>query len=371
MAKLSLAQLQTAITAYIASNKIAYNTFTVTRDNSAGLLDKVGKIVTMDTSFIDKLSIFDGEYMGLGKTIEEWQEDLILPQNYDKNGAGALSPHDPTYRAVSYSYTLGRKVIATTIRNNDFERAVNNIEEYSRLLAIKSKRLYDSEALFRFDAKKELLGKYAQACIFAQSTAINFAASGAIAENTYVKSGSEYGIVVKPITSTRTENSTWSLAKQNGYVIALDLSQVLAKPSDTATGEAFITQVKKDVEITEFPSEGHSLNGNTLGSDYGTVLIVKTGVMPELEVKVQAGAFNGDKVAMPTTIVRVNDFGATGDSNNVYAMLVDRRAIRLHNTYRAVRDNQNGDGDFLNLFLHTENTAYYSKNTFVKVYKSA
>ena len=37
--------------------------------------------------------------------------------------------------------------------------------------------------------------------------------------------------------------------------------------------------------------------------------------------------------------------------------------------YRAVRENLNGDGDWLNLFFHVEYTCHVSRNTFVKVYK--
>ena len=44
--------------------------------------------------------------------------------------------------------------------------------------------------------------------------------------------------------------------------------------------------------------------------------------------------------------------------------------MRLHPTYNATRENPNGDGDFLNVFKHTENTAYISRNTFLKVYKN-
>ena len=49
---------------------------------------------------------------------------------------------------------------------------------------------------------------------------------------------------------------------------------------------------------------------------------------------------------------------------------MDARGIKLHNTYRAVRENLNGDGDWLNLFFHVEYPCHVSRNTFVKVYKA-
>ena len=142
----------------------------------------------------------------------------------------------------------------------------------------------------------------------------------------------------------------------------------IAKPVDDTTGEAFIEQVLEDAEVASDFSEGRSLNGNTLGAslEAGLVLVMKQGIMPSLKVQTLAGAFNRDDLAMPAEIVVVPDFGDADD--DIYAVLVDRRIMRLHNTYRAVRENMNGQGDFLNMFYHTENTAHISRNAFVKVY---
>ena len=102
---------------------------------------------------------------------------------------------------------------------------------------------------------------------------------------------------------------------------------------------------------------------------FGLVLILKQGIMPNIEVKTWAGAFQENRVAFPTEVVVVKDFGSADDK--VYGLLCDRRALRLHNTYNATRANENGDGDFLNVFRHTEDTAYISRNAFIKFYKEA
>ena len=367
--KLSFAQLKEIVSQYVVENKISVANFTVTRDNTALLVDKIAKIFTLDTSFIDKLAVFEGEELSFGKTIEEWQQDLMLPEDYSASGEGALSPHDPTYRPAFYSYTLGRKVIPTTIRNNDIERAVHFVEQFNELIAMKSKRLYDSVAVWRYECKREILATLISMCDKVKSTATSFSASSSYSVGAYLKSSNEYGVVVKPITASASATSTWTKCKEAGYVILLDLVKEVAIPSDTASGEAFIKQVKKDVEISQDISEGHSLNGNTLGASEGLVLLVKQGVMPVLDVDVIAGAFHEQKVAVPAEVMVIKDFGS--DNTGVYAMLVDRRGIRMHNTYRAVRENFNGDGDFLNLFYHSEDTAFISRNTFVKVYRPA
>lgn len=373
MAKLSFAELQALVTSLVTTSKISNASFVETRDNTVGLLDKIGKIVTLDTVYtIDKLNAFDGEYLSFGKTIEEWQEDLILPVTYDPTGANALSPHDPTYRPVFYSYTLGRKNVPTTIRNNDLERAVHFEEQFVSIVAMKYKRLEDSMAQYRYDVKREMLAKFIDLCEYEMdpSNATSFSASTSYATvNTLLKSGSpaQVGILVKKYTANDATN--WADAIAKGYVILLDLVTTIAQPVDTSTGEAFIEQVKKDIEVFSDSSEGHSLNGNTLGATEGLCLIVKQGIVPSLEVQTWAGAFNENRVLVPCEIIVVKDFGSA--NSKYYAVLMDKRAMRLHNTYNATRENPNGEGDFLNVFRHTEDTAYISRNVAVKVYKAS
>ena len=193
--------------------------------------------------------------------------------------------------------------------------------------------------------------------------------SGAVAVNelVYVTGTTTMYVAVKPIASGSGLTGTTAIA--GGYLIPLALVTEIAKPSDDTTGEAFIEQVLKDVEVASDFSEGHSLNGNTLGGNQeaGLVLVMKQGIMPTLKVQTLAGAFHREDLAIPAEIVVIPDFGDADD--DIYAILVDRRIMRLHNTYRAVRENSNGQGDFLNMYYHTENTVHVSRNCFVKVYK--
>lgn len=375
--KLSLEQLKAVVSTYVASNKISVETFSETRDNSVGLLDVLGKIYTNWQTYGDKLDIFDGEDLSFGKTIEEWAQDLILPENFDSTGAGALAPHESTYRPASFSYTLGKKTIPQTIRNNDIERAVHNIAQFEDIIAGKTKAMYDSETMLRYAIKRQALGVLIARCeeeTDLGNADVTLATEGAaisgehsVNEMVAVTSTSKAYVVVKPIPSGAGLTGTTAIA--NGYIVALDLIKEIAVPTDDQTGEAFIEQVLSDVEVASDFSEGHSLNGNTLGGneEAGLVLVVRQGVMPALKVKTLAGAFHKDELALPAEIKVIPNFGDA--SPNYYAILVDRRIMKLHNTYRAVRENVNGQGDFLNMFYHTENTAHVSRNCFVRVYK--
>ena len=377
MAKLSIARLKAVVSDYVKSNKISVESFSETRANSVGLLDTLGKIYTLWQTYGDKLDIFDGEDLSFGKTIEEWAQDLILPEDFDANGSTTLAPHESTYRPVSFSYTLGKKTIPQTIRNNDIERAVHNLGQFEDVISGKTKAIYDSETMFRYALKRQALGVLATRCIDAMDassadvTLANESAtiSGAHSVNEVfaITSLAKTYVLVKPIASG--SGLTGATAISGGYLIEYQLVDAIAKPSDDITGEDFIQKVLEDVEVASDFSEGHSLNGNTLGGneEAGLVLVMKQGVMPSLKVKTLAGAFNRNELALPSQIKVIPDFGDA--DSKVFAMLVDRRIMRLHNTYRAVRENTNGQGDFLNMFYHTENTVHISRNAFVKVYK--
>ena len=377
MAKLSKAELKSVVALYVASNKVGVESFSETRDNTVGLLDVLGKIYTNWQNYEDKLGLFDGEDLSFGKTIEEWAQDLILPEDFDASGSGALAPHVSTYRPVEFSYTLGRKTIPQTIRNDDIERAVHNIGQFEDIIAGKTKAMYDSETMLRYAIKRQALGVLIGRCDAAMDSSnadVTLATEGTsissdvdVNELVYVTATTKMYVAVKPIASSAGLTGTTAIA--GGYLIEYKLITEIDIPVDDQTGEAFIQQVLEDVEVASDFSEGHSLNGNTLGGnpEAGLVLVIKQGVMPALKVQTLAGAFHREELALPAEVVVVPDFG-NADAD-YYAILVDRRIMRLHNTYRAVRENLNGQGDFLNMFYHTENTAHISRNCFVKVYK--
>ena len=150
-----------------------------------------------------------------------------MPEDYDADGSHALSPHRSTYRPVFYSYTLGRKKIPQTIDYDDLERAVHFVEQFISIVSMKSKRLYDSVAVWRYQVKREMLGKLAEMCedavgLGASYSGETFANNKAYAVNALVRSkssgeGIEYGIIVKPVKSG--DFSNWAGAVAGGAII--------------------------------------------------------------------------------------------------------------------------------------------------------
>lgn len=370
--KATYEQIKQIANAWVAQNKISNPNFTITRENTVGLLDKIGKILTIEGVFIDRLGALDGEYLSFGKTIEEYAAMLVQPEDYSKESS-LLENIDVGYLPPYYSYTLGRKKFRTQRFYNDMERAFHNEGEFGEWVALVLKKLYDSVAAFRYSAKKQLLGRLASEVYDLSVTADDGGTSSEfdptsqynVGVGVYedAENGFNFGIIIKAYDGDATD---WEDAIAKGFISPLNLQTTAAKPTDTATGEAFVKEVKQKVLDASFISQGNSLNGNSIGATEGLLLIVDKSVLPTIEVDVQAGAFHEDKVALPAEIIPVDGFGS---ATNVYAMLIDRRGVKLHDTYRAVRDFVDADNDSIKYIYHLECTAFYSRNTFVHVWE--
>lgn len=320
MAKMTISGLQSAMASYVAAAKQA-GSWSASTSNFVGLLDKIGKQVTIDGGFFDKLPELDGDELPLGKTIEEWFIDLTLPTTYTDaatDGAYDVVPALPTVESVVYSYTLGRQKVKTTIPFDDFERAMIGSQETANMSAKIMERLQNSYDLSKYAIKKQLLGN----------------------------------AIDKAVTAGSYTN--------------------IAAPTDTTSGEALVKELKKDVEAAQFAHMGNCLAGSSclIGGSPSLVLYVKKGVMPELEVDTFSGAFHKEDLAVPCEIKVVDDFGTLTNSTT-YAVLVDPRGIKLHNGYNALRSKENAEGDFINFVRHFEVTGFISKYAFIKVYKPA
>jgi len=320
MARMTLSGLNSFVATYVDAAKQA-GAWNGTTNNIFGLIDKIGKQITIDGSFEDKLPELDGEDLPFGKTIEEWFVDLILPQTYTAPVDGqdyGVTYAKPTVENAAYSYTLGRRKIPVSKPYDDYERAALGATEAANFSTKIVERLYNSESLYRYAQKKQLLANV--------------------------------------------------IAKAEAATNVATLVQTIAAPTDTVTAEAFIKQVKEDVETASFANEGHNLGNCLIGATPRLTLYVKKGVMPTIEVDALAGAFNKGDLAIPAKIKVVDDFG--DNATGAYAMLIDERGVKLHNGYRAIRTDEHGGEDFVTFTLHSENTGFISKFTFVKVYKA-
>ena len=326
MAKLTSAQLKTAMQTYVAAAKQA-GAWTASTDNFVGLLDKIGKTVQLSGLYNDQLPELSGEDLPLAQTIEEYMISLTLPAAYSDittEGAKDVVPALPSVEEVCYSYNLGRQKIKTTVPYGNVEKAFNTAEDAANAITDITMKLQNSYDITRYYEKKQLLGNVISKCL-----------------------------------AQKTTNA--------------DVYKAIAKPVDTATSEAFITQVKADVEDASFAHEG-GLNKAFIGASPELILFVKKGVIPSIQVTAMAGAFQRDELAIPAKVKVVEDFGnITGgtDGKEVFALLADPRGIKLHSCYNVTRESFNADGDFCNYIRHFSDVAYCSKYSYMKVYETA
>lgn len=155
MAKMTLDQLQAFVKEYVAEAKQAGKWVSST-DNLYKLVDKIGKQITIDGLFQDKLPEFDGDTLPFGATIEEYFADLILPEAYS-DSADPMAKHLITTQDPAYSYTLGRKVLKATVPYDNVERAALGGAEASDMLTRITKRMADSEAEWKYNVKRQLI----------------------------------------------------------------------------------------------------------------------------------------------------------------------------------------------------------------------
>ena len=324
MAKMTIADLQSAMATYVAAAKQA-GAWNKTNDNLIKAIDKIGKTVQINGVYTDKLAELEGDELPLGKTIEEYFIDLTMPATYSDittEGAKDDVPALPAVEDVCYNYTLGRQKVKTTVPFDNLERAFNSDAGAAAAITDISAKLQNSVDMTKYQMKKQLLGNVATKALAVKAS-------------------------------------------------VPDVYKAMPVPVDTETSEAFITAIKQAAEDASFAHQG-GLGNRLIGAAPELKLYVKKGVMPIVEVEALAGAFNSDKLALPASVTVVDDFGTiTGGTSGkqVYAILIDPRGVKLHEGYNASRYRENADGDFVNYVRHFEETGFISKSTFVRVFE--
>lgn len=364
----TLKQIATVASTALTADKIGSLSYVATYNEITNCLEKIGKQFTIKSNFTPKLSELDGEFLPYGKTVEEFYANLPSVRAYDPEGKNALSPAYPHFAAASWNYTIPKKTVKVTESRDRIESSCLSGEAFGAMTASIMQGLEDAVTLYKNELKRELLGRVAEKVVNAQgSDSKTFAVSTAYKVGTLINNGTTYAVVQEDIAASNT--TTFADLLANGTIIALDMVTTLAKPTDTATGEAFIESIKKAAEEATDAVEGKCINGHAVESP-SLVLYILHGIMPNIDVNTLAGAFNADKLALPVEVRRCKDFG-TDCPANVYAILMDSRGASLMPNHDTVDSDRNGEGEFTNFYRHVGYTAVVSRNTYTKIYKAS
>lgn len=378
---LTLKEVEALVASMFTASTLSSRDPQLIQNETAKVLNKIGLMITIRGRYVDKLEDLDGPELPLGKTIEEYFMELPKVLEEDRDGSEDGKPADPSFLPAYYSYSLAKKRIKITRRWDEYEEACQTEEQFLAFISVIEAAIEESTIVYKYALKRELIGrgiKLIESII--DATASGTAQDGAtISTNTgnlpaglkagdYIvaTAGDDKGAYV--ITEAGiASGSTLAAAISANLVTKYDLAQDIAKPTDTAEGEAFIKAVLDDVEKASENSEGHSLNGATIGATEDLRLFTLQGVKSVLAVDVKAGAFHKDEVELGARLTSIKDFG--NYSGRTWAVLCDVRTFVLFLGYMNVRVRENADGDFINYVRHLRYTPFMSRSTFIKLYR--
>lgn len=314
---LTIETLKNAAAAYVDATKQLQKTFVPTVDDFTKTVCKIGAMTTLYLPHVDKLPELSGDNLPFGETIEEFMVNDFLPSDFTyQDGAPKKNATRATFAEAVYSYPMKEQLWELGVPRNQFRRVSLGERSFGDLIASTLSTLDSSANAWNYAAKRQLLG-----------------------------------------------NAALEAAKISS------LTTAIAKPTDTATGEAFIKAVKQCVEVASDMNNGN-LAQHTAAAAPSLTLYIMQGVMPSIEVDTMAGAFNEAKLAIPATVKTVLDFGTASDSG-VYAILVDNRAIKLHDDILTVTSDYEGRMDQDNFYRHQKQTGFISKYGYIHVFKNA
>ena len=316
MADFTITALETAAKNYVDATKQLQGTFTPTVDDFTKTVCKIGEMKTLYLPHIDKLPEMNGDNLPFGETIEEFMVNDFLPETFTyADGAPKKNAKRATFDEAVYSYALPEQLWELGVPRSQFQRVSLGQRSFTDLVSSTLMTLDSSANAWNYAAKRRLLGNAAKAAVTA-------------------------GLV-----STK------------------------AKPDNTADGEQFIKEVKKCVEIASDMNDSN-LAKHTAAAAPSLTLYIKQGVIPSLEVDTMAGAFNKAELAIPAKVKTVLDFGEiAGEDAGVYAILVDDRAIKLHDDILMVTSDYDGRMNQDNFYRHQKQTGFISKYGYIHVFK--
>ena len=374
--KLILEEVKSVVLAMFGNTSIATATFSAVADLITGLTMKCAKIVINESNFSHSIDDhFNGDDLPLGGFIEEYFQNMVVPISYDNTGANTLVPHYPEKAPVFYSYPLEGLNFPISVRKVEYRQFFTDAENASRYIATLLKKHSDAQKIYRFAKKKALLGYFAKLAIDSYEGATTFVASTAYNEGTYLKDASKVAVAVKEI-KVADALADLDAAIAGGFAVVSNIMVEVTAPTDTATGEAFIKQVKSDVEKAERPSSANNLVGAVIQPEKDNLLLVlPEGISPSLEVDTYAGAFHRDDLDTGLRQIVVDDFGgwttANSDSvdTDVLGIILDERGAKLHLAELTSDEQLNAEGHFYTIFTYSRYVPYISPYTFIKVYK--
>ena len=325
--KATLTTIQEFAKAYAVASKSGSTTFSLTKNELCGAVDKIGEMITLKGVFDDDLTFMDGAELPLGRTVEEYFRALAKASLYegaDKEGAKVVVPEFLPYEKCAYSTKLERIKFKSSTQGDALADACISEAAFANLVAGEQEEISDQKSIYKFNIKKAALGNV--------------------------------------------------IAKCRAATNAAQLVETVKDPALMTAEEAetLITNLKTLAKKLRFANEGNNLGNCLIGGSKNVKLrlVVKVGVLDQLDKLAKAGAFHDQYFDLTTAydIDEVDDFGS---DTKAIALVLDPRSVKvkpwLDRTYSYV----NGDGDFMSTVNHYGVTIFTSLYTPFHVYTLA
>lgn len=300
--------------------------FVPTYEAVSTLLDKIGLTITLQSSIVDHLAMFDDVVLNDGTTVEEYVHDLLAVVDYDPNS----QPYgqDPIDTKRAYHYRNSDKKIELPVWEDEMTRAFTSKEKFAEFVARMLQRINDTYQNYKFEAKKLAIGEK-----ILRDHNLDENEDGTFLVN-YVQSWQNLVDVGKDYTE---------LAGSKCF-ITIDINGTNASIKDKATSEEFILAVQSIVEDMKFTNRKYNVFGVAQQSQpQDLVLLIRKGSMPIMNVRALATVFNKELLGLGIDVKVIDDFGLNGrlltnedtpKEIEPYAILTDKRIVR----YMVTRD---------------------------------
>ena len=142
---------------------------------------------------------------------------------------------------------------------------------------------------------------------------------------------------------------------------------VISDVVDTQSAKDFVKQIKKHISDMKFRSTKYATVERHC-SPCDLMLVLKSGVLAEIDVELLASAFNVNKTDLQTMVVEVDSFP---NALNVIGMLLEKNALMVFDTLYNIEPQRNAKGMFTNHHLNVEKIISTSNMYNVAVYSTA
>jgi hypothetical protein len=319
--ELTLEQLKAFLTNYIDINHIDVHNYQATTEAITGLINKIGLQIRSEAYVENILSVFDYGKLPLGQDIEEYLDELLLPEAFSNGSPWTSDNVDdalaPRYPIVDKSYSIGQDPFkfAKSYPIDQVEKAFISSEALASFTTNLLKGINDSLQVAKENLTKKLLGLYADKLLN----------NGLSTEN-------------------------------------------LAIPNDEDSAKSFLNMIKNDISLATFKRQDTSIGGATgvhlaCSRKEDLVLVLNYKVINNISTYARSSAYNVADLDYGITTIVIDDIAnadALGANTPIIGMLVDRRAIRVYENIGTTLSQINAAARYETYFYHSAFTTVAS-----------